>query len=655
MRVRFAVVAALVLAFALFATKSARSAAPLLLTAEGGQEHLQPWTDVLEDPTGALTIADVTSQSYSARFRPLDRSTQGFSTSAFWLRLTLARAHGAPPGWVLILGSQSVADLYTPAADGDAGETGYVGKRSGTSLPFAARDLGDPLVAFLIQPALAPGTTYYMRVVSNDSLVLDGQAWPESAYASNTAAAKLEHGFYYGALFALVAYNFLLFAATRDRAYVLYAGFELAWILAQGAVDKYTFQLLWPGSPLWAFRSEQVFDCLTMAGAAAFARSFMSLDATAPRAGRLLASITIVGLIGAVLSMLIQHPAFVATVAGYMLASCVLLLLTTYVLAARAVPNARLTSAAWSLAAAGGIVATLSAAGVLQLRNFMLPMRIGALLEATLLSLGLASRVDVMRRQRHNAEAKVARAREQRLQALGRLVAGFAHEIGNPLNFALGGAAEVAVQVRAAEETLDREPASTDSVRLARQNLAAAQRAIGLVAEGTERIKRLLDNLRCYVRARDVEPVPTDVGAAVQSTLTLAAPIIQKTGARVTLRLSEIPSVSMRPGELEQVLTNLVVNACQAMTGGGELSIAVTASRDRARIELQDTGPGIPASRREAVFEPYFTTREESAERSGLGLYVSQDIASRHGGELRLEDSAIGAKFVLELPLAPRV
>ncbi len=166
-------------------------------------------------------------------------------------------------------------------------------------------------------------------------------------------------------------------------------------------------------------------------------------------------------------------------------------------------------------------------------------------------------------------------------------------------------------------------------------------------------MKRILDNLRCYVRARDVDPVATDVARAVSSTLALATPLIDRTGVKVTLEAAEVPPVEVRPGELEQVFTNLVVNACQAMAeGGGELSITISAEGTRVRVAFEDTGPGIPESDRDAVFEPFFTTREGGGG-TGLGLYVSSDIVRRNGGDLRIEDGAVGTRFVVTFPAAP--
>lgn len=626
---------------------AASVARPLVVHTGTAPVHLLPYLDVLEDPSGALTIDDVTRTAAQARFRQLDRANEGLHTSAFWLRFTVSRAADAPRVWVLDLtNTPRIADLFVPVAGG------YVARRSGTGLPFDEREILEPPIAFVLEIPDAAPATYYARVETDDTVNLEIELSPESVASSRASSLKLEGGLFYGAMLVLIAYNVLIFAATRDRAYVMYACFELAWVLMQASMDKYAFQYLWPWAPGWAFRSEQVFATLAAVGSVGFGRTFLSLDSTAPRMAKQTTALIVLGLALAPISLVSGHPVVVGAVTLYSLVCGVSLLVTGGVLAFRRVPNALLYIVAWSILSAGGLLQIAASVGILQVKDALGPMKLGSVLEAVLLSLGLARRVDVLRRERAAAQQRLSRAREERLAALGRLVAGFAHEIGNPLNFALGGAVEVAAQVETAERLLAQTPTAEELQRV-QESVIAARRAAALVLDGNERIKRLLDNLRRYVRARDVEPVATDVREAIRSTLAMAAPLIDRTKTRVRLDLTAVPPVDARPGELEQVLMNLVVNACQAMGEGGEVVIATCVVGRRARIEVSDTGPGIPQSRREVIFEPFYTSQEGDAERSGLGLYVSYDIVMRHGGELRVEDAERGARFVMELPLPP--
>src|SRR5262249_30912600 len=144
-------------------------------------------------------------------FRAVERANFGLTSSAIWLRLAVERAEGDARPWVLELTmTPSLAELYPPEGPR---------KRAGTSLPFDAREVAEPRVAFVLDPPVGRAV-YYVRLTSSDALLLDGDLWIESAYGAKVSTEKLGAGLYYGALAALIVYNAALFLATRDAAYL---------------------------------------------------------------------------------------------------------------------------------------------------------------------------------------------------------------------------------------------------------------------------------------------------------------------------------------------------------------------------------------------------------------------------------------------------
>jgi signal transduction histidine kinase len=100
---------------------------------------------------------------------------------------------------------------------------------------------------------------------------------------------------------------------------------------------------------------------------------------------------------------------------------------------------------------------------------------------------------------------------------------------------------------------------------------------------------------------------------------------------------------------MKQVLLNLVLNAIQAMPGGGEVTVSAEKTEDILVLTVKDTGPGIPAERVDEVFDPFFTTKQNG---TGLGLPIAYQIVEQHGGELEIEaNSSEGCSFVIRLPL----
>ena len=107
-------------------------------------------------------------------------------------------------------------------------------------------------------------------------------------------------------------------------------------------------------------------------------------------------------------------------------------------------------------------------------------------------------------------------------------------------------------------------------------------------------------------------------------------------------------------GELNQVWTNLIDNAVQAMDGAGTLTIRTSLDGDYVRVEIGDTGPGIPPELRQRIFEPFFTTKPVG-EGTGLGLDISYRIVvARHGGDLTVESEPGDTRFIVRLPLTER-
>jgi signal transduction histidine kinase len=112
-----------------------------------------------------------------------------------------------------------------------------------------------------------------------------------------------------------------------------------------------------------------------------------------------------------------------------------------------------------------------------------------------------------------------------------------------------------------------------------------------------------------------------------------------------------LPPVRADATQLEMALFNLVTNALDAMPGGGTLSIAATARADGIRLEVADTGTGIPAEVIDRLFDPWVTTKAVG-HGSGLGLAIVRDVVRAHGGSISASNQTVGALFVIDLPAA---
>ncbi len=241
----------------------------------------------------------------------------------------------------------------------------------------------------------------------------------------------------------------------------------------------------------------------------------------------------------------------------------------------------------------------------------------------------------VTRRAWRDVRRLSARNRGQgHLAELGRLAGGLAHEIKNPLS-------TINLNLRLLSEDLDR---SNDEQR------ARWLRRLQGVQEESNRLKTILDDFLRYAGKYELTPVSLDLRQIVGELCDFFAP--QADDARVVLRnrLPDKPVICRLDENLfKQALLNLMINAVQAMAGGGELIITVAADRANGIVEVIDTGPGIPPDQLNRVFDVYYSTKKHG---TGLGLATSRRIIHEHGGTIQLEsETGKGTRFVLAMPL----
>ncbi|WP_433253770.1 ATP-binding protein [Streptosporangium sp. CA-135522] len=173
------------------------------------------------------------------------------------------------------------------------------------------------------------------------------------------------------------------------------------------------------------------------------------------------------------------------------------------------------------------------------------------------------------------------------------------------------------------------------------------------VTDATERISSLLASAKQYSQMDRAPYQTVDVRELLESTLTMFRGKIPPGISVATDYDPELPPIPAYAGELNQVWTNLIHNALDAMEGTGTLTVRTRLEHDTtALIEICDTGPGVPEELRERIFEPFFTTKAVG-EGTGLGLDISfRIVAGRHGGDLRVESVPGDTRFQVRLPLA---
>jgi two-component system NtrC family sensor kinase len=232
-----------------------------------------------------------------------------------------------------------------------------------------------------------------------------------------------------------------------------------------------------------------------------------------------------------------------------------------------------------------------------------------------------------------------------KMASLGKLAAVVAHEINNPLAGVLVHAKLIR---RRLPKMLERgASAERREVDETKETLASMEREIARCGE-------LVRGLLLFSRRRATSMVPEDLNTILERAVGLVRHQADLHAIAVVLELDpHVPSITCDAAQIEQAALAIIMNAIEAMTDGGTLTIRTLADEgaDRARIEISDTGIGIADDVGSKIFEPFFTTKDEG-KGTGLGLSVMYNIVQHHGGQVHFTSAAgSGTTFTIELPV----
>ena len=243
------------------------------------------------------------------------------------------------------------------------------------------------------------------------------------------------------------------------------------------------------------------------------------------------------------------------------------------------------------------------------------------------------------RDQRQKADSEKRLVQSEKQAAIGRLAAGLAHEINNPLTGVL----------------------TFTHMLLRRQDIGDEIRDdLQSIAQSTERVRSIVKGLLDFSRQTRIDPELTDINSLIRDTVKLVANEARVKGVQLRFDPGQgVPLITLDRGQIESVLLNMIMNALDAIDNGGRVDLVsrLGSSDDGGQpkdieIAISDTGCGIPSQNMDKLFDPFFTTKDVG-KGTGLGLAVSWGIVERHGGTIQV-DSTVGegTTFTIRLPVA---
>jgi len=243
--------------------------------------------------------------------------------------------------------------------------------------------------------------------------------------------------------------------------------------------------------------------------------------------------------------------------------------------------------------------------------------------------------IENARRTERLAAMEESLRQSERFSLLGTLAAEIAHEIRNPITI-----------INLLMHSIQESPSHTDQTR----------NDLRIVTDKLDRINQIVEQTLSLAKSTESRVQMTNVNRLIEELLHFLNYKMEKAGVYVELSLDpKLPDVALDPGQIQQVLLNLMVNAVEAMPQTGTLRIRTRLGSDRSlgpcvKISVEDTGVGIPEEQVERIFDPFYTTRDGG---TGLGLFISNKLVRRHNGHIKVKSTlGEGSSFTVTLPLS---
>lgn len=562
-------------------------------------------------------------------------------------------------------------------------------------------------------------SVYYLRIKGDQPVILPMNVNLPSTQLVETIKKNWFNGIYLGIILIMAFYNFFLYLTVRDTSYLHYVFFICFAGLTQLILKGIAFQYFWPNSPF--IEKHSMIFMANMSGITAllFTRKFLNLRIDYPKLNKLILLLIIPFAISMLIIPFRQYTslAFALMRSATAIASIIILLVSLYIMGKGRTASATYFVVAWSFLIVGSIIYLLYNYGVLPYNTFTnYSVQLSSAIEMTLFSLALASRIKVLERDRELSrrdalrlahenerivkqqnvmleEQVVIRTKElqqkneildtayeslkqaqaklvasEKMSSLGRLTAGIAHEINNPINFVAANVNPLKRDFQALFDTIEK----IEEIGTKEAKADVKQKEINQVKEeydfdylkteissllkgiyeGASRTADIVKGLRIFSRVDEDDLKTADLNEGLRSTLIISNNHIS--GIDVVTDYGDIPEILCYPGKMNQLFLNIIANAIFAIREkypeeGGVLTIKTWREGKIICISIKDNGIGMNEEVQSKLFEPFFTTKKVG-EGTGLGMSIVFSIIEKHNAKLIINSEPnVGSEFIVRL------
>ena len=692
--------------FCLLRLATATGQSVVSLTPGDGMVNLALRSAYLEDKTGRLSIEQIQTPGLQTKFRALDSRiiNFGITSSAFWVR-TVVRNLTADKLYIEV-GNNALSDvrLFERNANGIVSQF-----HTGNWAPFARRFIKSVSYVFPLSVNKGGEATVYLRVKHSRGTQFRLKAGTlVSLYNAGTSRSLLE-GLYYGFMLVMILYNLFLFFSLRDDAYLFYIIYIFFMALLNAAINGFAHRYLWSQYPAFNFYEDSIAAFAGIAGIL-FAARFLNTRKHAPFFHRVF-----LGLLAVYVAALV----FIVTgqfQTGIVLLeiNSLLLVFSFFLAAFQTMRNgykpAKFFLIAWSFLLLSVIVFIMDNFNLIHSSTFAThAIQIGSAVEALLLSMALANRINVYKEEKRKAEQQAIYSLEENRQlivaqnmmlekkvtertealkkandelvlamqnlretqaqlvqrekmaSLGELTAGIAHEIQNPLNF-VNNFSEVSTEL--VDELQGELESGTTAAATALAN--DLKENLNKILTHGKRADSIVRGMLEHSRIRSNRREETSISDIIDESLRLSYHAVRAAdksfNAIFETHFDEsVGRVEVVAEDIGRVLLNIFNNAFYSLRekkrhapSGFQpvLSVSTRRETNNVIISIRDNGMGISPNVMGKIYQPFFTTKP-AGEGTGLGLSLSYDIVTKeHGGALQVNTKeGEYAEFLIRLPV----
>jgi two-component system nitrate/nitrite sensor histidine kinase NarX len=391
---------------------------PLLLTDQHEQYPLGLYMDILSDPSGELTIAEVSSPTFDTRFIPsqTESPNYGFKEGAYWVRLVLDNETLQTAEWLLEVNFANMhyVDLYTPLSDG----RGFDVRQSGVFRPVSTRDVIHPQIVFDLLIPTHSQQTIYLRFQSGGSMTLALTLWTNHAFLADSQRQLLVEGLFFGILFGLLVYNLFLLFSLRDVNYLNLVFQLVATIFFVASYDGY-MAIFTPANlhHLTQYFTQLSFT-LFLLSIVLFADAFLDIKAQIPKLHRV--NIVLLAVWGVLVLIVpfVSYHALASLVLPWAMVSLISVMAAGIISIRRGFRPARLFLVAWAGLLVTLFITILVRLGLISVTSIVENLfRLGMVWLGVCWSIALADRINLLKDETENANRGLQKS-ERRLSAI---------------------------------------------------------------------------------------------------------------------------------------------------------------------------------------------------------------------------------------------